>query len=326
MSDSPVTATAGARRHFVNDPRQIVSEALEGFERANRSLVRWNREPSFIVRADDARADQVGVLSGGGSGHEPLHTGFVGRGMLDAAVPGGIFASPTALQVEAATTAIDRGHGRRPHRQELHGRRHELRHGGRDDEHRGDPRRVGARRRRRRDRERGRPRTPRHRRRGRGREDLRGRRRPGGVARGGRRAGAPRRRRARARWRSRCTRRRIRGRRGPRSTSSPARSSSASGSTASAAWGGAPHAPASELAEALLDPVAAALGLGGGERVLVIVNGLGATHGLELHVMFAEAARLLDRRGIAVERALVGPYVTSLDMSGCSLTLVQARR
>ena len=97
MSDSPVTATAGGRRHFVNDPRQIVSDALEGFERANRSLVRWNREPSFIVRADDARADQVGVLSGGGSGHEPLHTGFVGRGMLDAAVPGGIFASPTVL-------------------------------------------------------------------------------------------------------------------------------------------------------------------------------------------------------------------------------------
>ena len=51
------------------------------------------------------------MLSGGGSGHEPLHTGFVGRGMLDAAVPGGIFASPTTLQVEAATDAVDRGRG-----------------------------------------------------------------------------------------------------------------------------------------------------------------------------------------------------------------------
>ena len=109
MSESPESAIA--RRHFVNDPRRIVPEALAGFERANRTLVRWNREPSFIVRADDDRPDQVGVLSGGGSGHEPLHTGFVGRGMLDAAVPGGIFASPTALQVEAATTAIDRGLG-----------------------------------------------------------------------------------------------------------------------------------------------------------------------------------------------------------------------
>src|SRR4029077_10090307 len=66
VSDSPDSASA--RRHFVNDPRQIVDEALEGFERANRSLVRWTREPSFIVRADDDRPDQVGVLSGGGSG------------------------------------------------------------------------------------------------------------------------------------------------------------------------------------------------------------------------------------------------------------------
>jgi len=109
VSDSPESMSA--RRHFVNDPRDIVDEALAGFARANASLVRWNRDPSFIVRSDDDRPDQVGVLSGGGSGHEPLHTGFVGRGMLDAAVPGGIFASPTALQVEGATTAIDRGVG-----------------------------------------------------------------------------------------------------------------------------------------------------------------------------------------------------------------------
>ena len=72
VSESPESAIA--RRHFVNDPRRIVPEALAGFERANRTLVRWNREPSFIVRADDDRPDQVGVLSGGGSGHEPLHT------------------------------------------------------------------------------------------------------------------------------------------------------------------------------------------------------------------------------------------------------------
>jgi dihydroxyacetone kinase-like protein len=84
-----------------------------------------------------------------------------------------------------------------------------------------------------------------------------------------------------------------------------------------------PHAPAAELAQALLDPVAGALGLTSGSRVLVIVNGLGATHGLELHVMFGEVGRLLDARGIVLERALVGSYVTALDMSGCSLTLVR---
>jgi dihydroxyacetone kinase-like protein len=83
------------------------------------------------------------------------------------------------------------------------------------------------------------------------------------------------------------------------------------------------HAPASDLASALLGPIGDALGLAGGEQVLLIVNSLGATHGLELGVMFNEAATLLEQRGVEVARALVGPYVTSLDMSGCSLTVVR---
>src|SRR6266536_5606205 len=102
---------AAVRRQFVNDPQDLVAQALEGLERANPRLVRWNREPSFVLRAGDERKPKVAVISGGGSGHEPLHTGFVGVGMLDAAVPGGIFASPTAAQIHAATTAVDRGQG-----------------------------------------------------------------------------------------------------------------------------------------------------------------------------------------------------------------------
>ena len=62
MSDSTEIASAGPRRHFVNDPRTIVAEALAGFERANSTLVRWNREPSFVVRANDDRAARVGLL------------------------------------------------------------------------------------------------------------------------------------------------------------------------------------------------------------------------------------------------------------------------
>src|SRR5262249_35466706 len=100
-----------ARRHFLNDSDTLVAQALEGLERAHPGLVRWNREPSFIIRADADRGDRVAVISGGGSGHEPLHTGFVGPGMLDAAVPGGIFASPSMLQVLAATEAADNGRG-----------------------------------------------------------------------------------------------------------------------------------------------------------------------------------------------------------------------
>ncbi len=72
---------------FVNDPREHVAQGLAGLERAWPQLVRWNREPSFVVRADGnpAHPPKVALVAGGGSGHEPLHTGFVGEGMLDAA-------------------------------------------------------------------------------------------------------------------------------------------------------------------------------------------------------------------------------------------------
>jgi dihydroxyacetone kinase len=82
-------------------------------------------------------------------------------------------------------------------------------------------------------------------------------------------------------------------------------------------------APASELALLLVQPVAEALGLERGDAVLAIVNGLGSTHPLELNVVFGEVTRYLDDLGVTVARSLVGPYVTSLDMAGCSVTLVR---
>src|ERR1700730_5165929 len=82
IQDLPMAAP----RQFLNDPGTLVAQSLEGLERAPLDLVRWNRDPSFVVRADDDPRLRVSVISGGGSGHEPLHTGFVGRGMLDAGV------------------------------------------------------------------------------------------------------------------------------------------------------------------------------------------------------------------------------------------------
>ena len=76
----------------------------------------------------------------------------------------------------------------------------------------------------------------------------------------------------------------------------------------------------------LVRPIVDALALGRGETVIVIVNGLGSTHPLELSLMFTEVAGLLDALGVVVARSLVGPYVTSLDMAGCSVTLVRAGR
>jgi dihydroxyacetone kinase-like protein len=71
-------------------------------------------------------------------------------------------------------------------------------------------------------------------------------------------------------------------------------------------------------------PIAGALELARGDRVIAIVNGLGSTHALELSLMFAETAAVLDAMGVLIARSLVGSYVTSLDMAGCSITLVRA--
>jgi dihydroxyacetone kinase-like protein len=84
---------------------------LKGLARAHSELLRVHFDPTFVVRADAPRKDKVGVISGGGSGHEPMHSGFVGRGMLDAACPGAIFTSPTPDQIFAAACAVNGGAG-----------------------------------------------------------------------------------------------------------------------------------------------------------------------------------------------------------------------
>ena len=97
-------------RHFVADNAEAISRGLAGFCALHADLVALHAEPRYVVRARPAR-DKVALLSGGGSGHEPLHAGFVGEGMLDAAVPGEVFASPSAAQVRTATRAVDTGRG-----------------------------------------------------------------------------------------------------------------------------------------------------------------------------------------------------------------------
>jgi len=98
-------------KKLINRPEDVVKESLAGLARAHADLVRVHFDPDFIVRADAPVAAKVGIVSGGGSGHEPLHGGYVGRGMLDAACPGEVFTSPTPDQIEAATRAVDGGAG-----------------------------------------------------------------------------------------------------------------------------------------------------------------------------------------------------------------------
>jgi phosphoenolpyruvate---glycerone phosphotransferase subunit DhaK len=98
-------------KKLINEPDAVVREALEGIEAAHSDLVRVIYEPAVIVRADAPVQGKVGIISGGGSGHEPMHGGFVGRGMLDAACPGEVFTSPTPDQMLEATKAVDGGAG-----------------------------------------------------------------------------------------------------------------------------------------------------------------------------------------------------------------------
>jgi len=98
-------------KKLINSPDAVLRESLEGVELAYGDRVRVSYDPPFVVRADAPVEGKVGVVSGGGSGHEPMHGGFVGSGMLDAACPGEVFTSPTPDQMMEATKAVDGGAG-----------------------------------------------------------------------------------------------------------------------------------------------------------------------------------------------------------------------
>jgi dihydroxyacetone kinase-like protein len=106
-----VIETATGMKKFINEAVDVVKESMDGLGAAHPDLVRIDLENQVVVRKDAPVAGKVGLVSGGGSGHEPLHGGFVGRGMLDAACPGEIFTSPVPDQMLAATKAVDGGAG-----------------------------------------------------------------------------------------------------------------------------------------------------------------------------------------------------------------------
>ena len=97
-------------KKLINDPSTILDESLAGFVAAHSDIVKAGKGPRHVVRAA-LKPGKVALTSGGGSGHEPLHAGFVGHGMLDAACPGEVFTSPTPDQMLAAASAVDTGAG-----------------------------------------------------------------------------------------------------------------------------------------------------------------------------------------------------------------------
>lgn len=98
-------------KKFLNDPANLVTESMEGFAAAHPDMVKVFYKPNYIIRADAPVKGKVAVISGGGSGHEPMHSGCIGDGMLDAACPGEPFTSPTPDQMYEAAKAVNGGEG-----------------------------------------------------------------------------------------------------------------------------------------------------------------------------------------------------------------------
>ncbi len=310
------------RRSIVNDPDDLVPEALEGLVLSHPRLLDWNPKHRYITRRVRAR-DKVGLVSGGGSGHEPLHAGFVGTGMLDVAVAGSVFASPTALQVLEATKAADHGLGVLQIVKNYTGDVLNFRIAGEisgdhqvetemvlvdddiatdRDDHDGPGRRgtaatvivekiCGA------AAEKG--------------QDL------DQVARIGRRVAS------RARSMSLALSAGTHpGDTEPQFELPDDAVELGVGIHGERGIDRVPYTDADGLTEMLVDPLLNHLELRRGEDVLAIVNGLGSAYPMELQVAARAMHHRLADHGIHVVRSLVGSYVTSLDMLGFSITLM----
>jgi phosphoenolpyruvate---glycerone phosphotransferase subunit DhaK len=311
-------------KKLINDPADVVADALRGIAAAHGDGVRVDHEQRIVYRRDAPRSGKVGLVSGGGSGHEPMHGGFVGMGMLDAACAGEVFTSPVPDQVVAATRGVDGGAGL------LHIVKNytgdvmnfemaaelvemeagtEVRAVVTDDDvavtdslytagRRGVgvtvllEKIVGA------AAEQGRSLAE--------LADLAAR-----VNDGGRSMGMAL---------TSCT---VPAAGKPTFTLGEDEMEIGIGIHGEPGRSRVPLAPAREIAGLLVDPVLSDLPYGRGDAVIAFVNGMGGTPLLELYVMYAEVAAHLERAGITVARSLVGNYMTSLDMAGCSVTLLR---
>ena len=308
---------------LINEPGDIVGEALRGMAAAHPEL-RVDHEHRIVFRADAPVQGKVGLVSGGGAGHEPLHGGFVGLGMLDAACAGEVFTSPVPDQVVAATSGVDGGAG------VLHivknytgdvlnfemaaemvaeesGTRVEAvvvddDVAVQDSLYTAGRRGVGltvllekiagaaA--------EQGRPLDQ-----------------VAAVARKVNRQG-----RSMGVALSSCT---VPAAGRPTFDLPEGEMELGVGIHGEPGRRRLPIAPAREVAQMLVEPILDDLDFTAGDGVIAFVNGLGATPLLELYLMYGEVQALLEKAGVRVARSLVGPFITSLDMVGCSVTLLK---
>lgn len=310
-------------KKIINDPKHVVDESVAGFGLAHADLVKVETDPIHVVRADAPVAGKVGLVSGGGSGHEPLHAGFVGPGMLDAAVPGAVFTSPTPDPILAATKAVDGGKG------VLHIVKNytgdvlnfetaadlaaadgiEVRAVVTNDD-------VAV------------------------KDSLytAGRRGVGGTVLVEKIAGAAADRGDGLDQVAEIAER----------VNANARSMGMALTPCIVPHAGEPSftldedeveigigihgepgreriklEPADAIVDRLITPIIEDLPYESGDRVLLFVNGMGGTPQIELYIAYRRAAEVLAEKGITIERSLVGNYITSLEMQGFSITLLK---
>ncbi len=309
-------------KKLINAPDAVVDEALAGMAAAHGDLLKVI-EPNVIVRADAPRSGKVGVISGGGSGHEPMHGGFVGLGMLDAACPGAVFTSPVPDQMLAATKAVDGGAGVLHIVTNYTGDVMNFELAAELAQAEGiDVTAVVI------------------------ADDVAvqdslytaGRRGVGGTVLAEKIVGAAAEEgQDLAAVTALCQR-----------VQDNVRSMGMALTSCTVPAAGKPTfeigddemeigigihgepgrerrsiASADEITEALMTPILDDGGFGQGDRVLAFVNGMGGTPLLELYVVYNKVAAMCRDRGVTIERNLVGSYITSLEMAGCSITLLK---
>jgi len=305
-------------KKLINAVDDLLAESLAGFAKAHGDIVQVSLAPKFVARADGPVPGKVALVSGGGSGHEPLHAGFVGRGMLDAACPGEVFTSPTPDQMLAAAAAVDGGAGVLFIVKNYAGdvMNFEMAADMLDAEHatvltnddvavedstytqgrRGVAgtlvveRIVGA-------------------------AAEQGRNLAGLKALGDRVNGATR---SMGVALTSCT---VPAAGKPTFEIGESEMEMGVGIHGEPGRRRVPLAPAAAIAREMTDAILADLGDRAGGRALLLVNGFGATPAMELYLVYNAAAGILAARGLTVARSLVGSYVTSLDMAGCSITV-----
>ncbi|HHW82675.1 MAG TPA: dihydroxyacetone kinase subunit DhaK [Actinomycetales bacterium] len=310
-------------KKLINAPADVVVEAVQGFCLAHEDLVRPGDDGAYVARKDAPVAGKVGLVSGGGSGHEPLHVGFVGPGMLDAAVPGAVFTSPTPDPILAAIRAVDGGAGVLLIVKNYTGDVLNFETAAEladaegievasvlvDDD-------VAV-------------------------EDslfTAGRRGVAGTVMVEKIAGAAAERGDDLAQVTEIANRVI----------ANVRSMGVALTACTVPHAGVPSfelpedevelgigihgepgrrrvpmSTADKVADQLLDPVLKDLDLERGEEVLLLVNGMGGTPLSELHIVYRHARARLEEAGIRVVRSLVGDYVTALEMQGASLTVLR---